>query len=306
MQIIDGKVLVGYGLGTYYNVVKDNLPFKLDYLCDRRYRDFGTKYNGIPVIAPMQLKEIDHVYVIVFALNSYIYKSISDDLTKLGIEHGSAQNYINMSSVITGKELREVYNNDYRDDWGNRIICENDLIGDNLHIILNGGKNQLKIGSDVKLGCLEVRFGNNGNCSIGKGTEIIEMQIHVTNGSVTLEQDCLVAAGVWITNHDHHSIFDGKTGKRINTAKNVKIGNHVWIGQGATLLPGFEIGDNSVIGAKSVSSSQYGNNLIIAGNPAKIIREDIIWSCDNTEFYQRDAYCECIDKRGRQYKKDDC
>lgn len=52
----------------------------------------------------------------------------------------------------------------------------------------------------------------------------------------------------------------------------VHIGKNVWVGSGATILPGTEIGDNAVIGAGSVVTKNIPANMIAAGSPAKIIR----------------------------------
>lgn len=50
------------------------------------------------------------------------------------------------------------------------------------------------------------------------------------------------------------------------------IGNDVWIGQNATILPGVKIGDGAIIGASSVVGSDVAPYTIAAGNPAKFIR----------------------------------
>ena len=50
------------------------------------------------------------------------------------------------------------------------------------------------------------------------------------------------------------------------------IGNDVWIGQGATILPGAQIGHGCIIGAKSVVAGTIPPYTIVAGNPAKPLR----------------------------------
>ena len=55
--------------------------------------------------------------------------------------------------------------------------------------------------------------------------------------------------------------------------KPIKIGNNVWLGMGAVVLPGVEIGDNVVIAANSVVSKNIPSNVIAAGTPCKVIKE---------------------------------
>ena len=52
----------------------------------------------------------------------------------------------------------------------------------------------------------------------------------------------------------------------------ITIGDNVWLGGGATILPGVTLGDNVVVGAGAVVTKSFGDNVVIAGNPAKIIK----------------------------------
>ena len=54
----------------------------------------------------------------------------------------------------------------------------------------------------------------------------------------------------------------------------VTIGNNVWIGGGAILLPGVTIGDNVVIGAGSVVTKDIPSNSVALGNPCRVVREN--------------------------------
>ena len=55
-------------------------------------------------------------------------------------------------------------------------------------------------------------------------------------------------------------------------AKPIKIGNRVWIGIAATVMPGVTVGDNSIIAAGAVVTKDVPTNCIVAGVPAKIIK----------------------------------
>lgn len=55
----------------------------------------------------------------------------------------------------------------------------------------------------------------------------------------------------------------------------IRIGNNVWIGANCTILPGVEIGDNTVIGAGSVVTKSIPSHSIAVGNPCKVIKKNI-------------------------------
>lgn len=69
----------------------------------------------------------------------------------------------------------------------------------------------------------------------------------------------------------------------------VHIGNNVWIGAGAIILPGITIGDNSVIGAGSVVTKDIPANVVAVGNPCRVLRE--IGEHDR-KYYWRDRKIE--------------
>lgn len=70
-----------------------------------------------------------------------------------------------------------------------------------------------------------------------------------------------------------HPLEADKRNKFIEWAEPVNIGNNVWIGGDVTLLPGISLGDNVVVGAGSVVTKSFPANVVIGGNPAKVIKE---------------------------------
>lgn len=58
----------------------------------------------------------------------------------------------------------------------------------------------------------------------------------------------------------------------LESARPIRIGNDVWIGGGAVVLPGVTIGDRSVVGAGSVVVQAVPADCVVAGNPARVVR----------------------------------
>ena len=54
----------------------------------------------------------------------------------------------------------------------------------------------------------------------------------------------------------------------------IRIGDNVWISDGAIILPGVTIGDNVVIGAGSVVTKDIPSNVVAVGSPCKVLREN--------------------------------
>ena len=93
---------------------------------------------------------------------------------------------------------------------------------------------------------------------------------------IEIGDGCAIGRNVLIMDFDAHEITYENGNKNRITAP-VTIGRHVWIGAGATILKGVTIGDNAIIGAGSVVTKDVPANTIVAGNPAKVIRQNIQW-----------------------------
>ena len=94
----------------------------------------------------------------------------------------------------------------------------------------------------------------------------------IAANNMKLGNGLLISRNVTIFDSDFHKIIDS-TDKQINTARNVEIGDHVWIGVNATLLRGTSIGEGTVIGAGSVVGGKIKEGTMAAGNPARSYSE---------------------------------
>lgn len=115
-----------------------------------------------------------------------------------------------------------------------------------------------------------LRLGDNvlmsKNCHVGAWN-----RIEIGDGT-------LLGSNVFITDHFHGSIVASELStppiqRKLYSKGPVVIGKNVWIGDGVCIMPNVTIGDNVIIGANSVVTKSFGPNLVIAGNPAKVIKD---------------------------------
>ena len=90
---------------------------------------------------------------------------------------------------------------------------------------------------------------------------------------LTIGEYCKITSGVTILTHDYsRSVLRRAYGEVIGEGRRTTIGNNVFIGMNAIILMGTHIGDNVIIGAGSVVNGTIPSNVVVAGNPAQVIR----------------------------------
>lgn len=126
-----------------------------------------------------------------------------------------------------------------------------------------------------------VKIGSNCrliNVSFSTEPYLITIGDHVSATQVRFETH---DGGVWV--------FRDKN-PELDIVKPIKVGNNVYIGFGAVILPGVSIGDNSIIGAYAVVTKDIPENTVAVGIPARVIKsvdeyiEKSIQIGDNTKF----------------------
>ena len=107
--------------------------------------------------------------------------------------------------------------------------------------------------------------------SIGDGSFVNHRSEIVAHQRVSIGRGCLLAWDVQVLDSDSHRV-DGAP----HTAP-VRIGDRVWIGCRATVLKGVTIGEGAVVAAGAVVTRDVPARALVAGNPARVVREGVQW-----------------------------
>ena len=110
----------------------------------------------------------------------------------------------------------------------------------------------------------KIEIGNNSY--IGDRTEIHAGESVKIGNGVNIAWDCN------ILDRDYHAFESDK-----EVIKPVVIKDNVWIGVRSTILKGVTIGEGAVVAAGSVVVKDVPNRCLVAGNPAKVVKENITW-----------------------------
>lgn len=157
------------------------------------------------------------------------------------------------------------------------IICDKISIGDGTVIVGN-----------TKINCKECIIGKNnffhsiwiegsltaGNTKIKIGNENLILQNTRLNCNAYLEIGDDVNIGQNVSIWTHASSMNVLEGYPF-TKSPVKIGSHIWITAGTTIMPGIEIGSHVIIGNSSIVNKNIPRGCFAAGNPVKIIKENV-------------------------------
>jgi acetyltransferase-like isoleucine patch superfamily enzyme len=125
-----------------------------------------------------------------------------------------------------------------------------------------------------------VRIGDGARILVGPGAKVrIGDDTHFDGDSrlicavdVSIGARCAIAWEVLVMDTDFHRV-DGRSSGDAATS----IGDHVWIGAGAKILKGVAVGDGAVIAAGAIVTRDVPAGALVAGNPARVVREGVTW-----------------------------
>ena len=133
------------------------------------------------------------------------------------------------------------------------------------------------INPQVKRVGKETYWNNINNIHIGDNTYINGAELLTTDDTnIDIGDNCLISYNVVIrTDMHNYSNLLIPIIEQGNSSESIKIGNNVWIGYGVYIMPGVNIGDNSIIGAHAVVTKSIPPNSVAVGVPARVIKERV-------------------------------
>lgn len=156
-------------------------------------------------------------------------------------------------------------------DWQTRFIQKKDtsvILEENVNLRSN------KIGYHAGMNYPVTFLLDNKNATvrIGKNTRLNGVYIHAEK-NITIGKNCVIAANVNILDSNGHILNSLNRTLGRDTPSPIIIGNNVWIGLNSIILKETTIGDNSVVAAGSIVKGNFPENVLIAGNPATVVKE---------------------------------
>ncbi|MES2205440.1 MAG: sugar O-acetyltransferase [Pseudomonadota bacterium] len=157
---------------------------------------------------------------------------------------------------LNAQRLTRLYNQTIETDRNSRTQLLKELLGSFGNTIYIKPPFRCNYGSNIKVG---ENFFANYDC------------LFLDDGRITIGDNCFIAPGVhlYTTNHPLNA-QERLTG--VEYTKPINIGHNVWIGGRSIINPGVTLGNNVVVASGSVVTKNVPDNVLVGGNPAKIIK----------------------------------
>jgi acetyltransferase-like isoleucine patch superfamily enzyme len=221
-----------------------------------------------------------------------LYEGISNKYPSIGFLIRRIYNRKVFNSVrrsIRGCNNKIIYSNAILSSVIFDICGNNNLIEikegcclNNVNFHIRGNNHEITMGKHCRFNCGgSIWFeDSSGSLIIGENSTFENVHLAITepHSKIEIGCDCMFAYDIDVRTGDSHSVILQENNERINCARDVFIGNHVWIAAHSIILKGSFIPENSVVATGSVVTRRYGTKgIIIGGNPSKQLKEGITW-----------------------------
>lgn len=156
---------------------------------------------------------------------------------------------------------------------GDLVLNFSPLTGGESYLLLESGAKLEVLGEFLMFYNCDIAVFKNATLTLGGGGYMNSGSQLRCSKSIMIGKGVAIARNAMVVDSDTHQIFDGKH----VADQSVIIGDHVWLCIRSLVLKGVQIGDGAIVSAGSVVTNDVVSKSIVAGIPAKCIREDVEW-----------------------------
>jgi acetyltransferase-like isoleucine patch superfamily enzyme len=169
----------------------------------------------------------------------------------------------------------------------NHLEIGDAAIPSQLVLRVHGHHNRIVIGAASEIKGLAIAVGNHlaahrtvirigDEFTVEAGSRFL---LYNSGNVLTIGSRCMFSSAITVRcGESPHLLFDRETGAYLDVSDGVRIGDHVWVGEGVTIVKSVTISDESVVGVRSVVTRRFDeSHVAIAGNPARVVRQNVQW-----------------------------
>ena len=185
--------------------------------------------------------------------------------------HGKANSIRSLSKYGKGFWIDVNGNN-------NLVEIAEDCLLTNTIIRISGDNNRLIINKTARfMGPCNITMDGDSTLLIGENAGIRDVQFVLKDADIEVGKLCMFSNHILLRNTDSHKVINLEDNQVTNVSRNIRLGEHVWIGQNATILKGVNIGNDSIVAMGTIVTKDVPANSIVAGVPSKVVKTGITW-----------------------------
>lgn len=210
--------------------------------------------------------------------------------------------YMNDKRIMNSNELEAFVIHIHDHGVGHKIYLHSTKGNGKIYINLWGNENTFIFGKDNVVnndmsisywGCAPNIFPKKvcveiGNHNIFNGEQIKFICPIVENRSIKVGDYNLFGGYITFRGRNDHVIYDIKTMKRVNEDFDIILKNNIWVCDSVVFLPKCTIEGNAIIAEQSLVNKEFSEkNILIAGTPASIKKQNVMWNKNLDDSYKR-------------------
>ena len=166
------------------------------------------------------------------------------------------------------------------DVFGDNNVIEiaEDCLLSNTSVLVYGNNNRIVIDKNARfMGPCRITMEGDSTLLIGENAGIRDVRFVLKDASIVIGKLCMFSNHIELRNTDSHKVISLEDKHVKNKPCDIRLGEHVWIGQNVTILKGVSIGNDSIVAMGTIVTKDVPANSIVAGVPSRVVKTGITW-----------------------------